>query len=189
MLDKADRPSPALALAFLLHDIAKPPTQRFTPERIRFDGHCELGAEMAGRICRRLKLPRAVIERVHYLTVNHLRIKDAPNMRPARLKRFLREEGFPELLELFRLDTVASHGDLETYEWCRRTFEQLPHEEIAPPPLLSGYDLIAMGYRPGPVFKTILTAVETAQLEGEIGAADEARALVRRRFPLPSDSR
>jgi len=189
MLDKADRPSPALALALLLHDIAKPPTQRFTPERIRFDGHCELGAEMAGRICRRLKLPRAVIERVHYLTVNHLRIKDAPNMRPARLKRFLREEGFPELLELFRLDTVASHGDLETYEWCRRTFEQLPHEEIAPPPLLSGYDLIAMGYRPGPVFKTILTAVETAQLEGEICAADEARALVRRRFPLPSDSR
>ena len=189
MLGKADRPSPTLALALLLHDIAKPPTQRFTAERIRFDGHCELGAEMAGRICRRLKLPRAVIERVQYLVANHLKIKDAPNMRPARLKRFLREEGFPELLALFRLDTMASHGDLETCEWCRRTFEQLSHEEIAPPPLLSGHDLLAMGYRPGPLFKTILTAIETAQLDGELSTADEARALVRRQFPLASDSR
>jgi len=189
MLNLADRPSPALALAILLHDVAKPPTQRHTPERIRFDGHCELGAEMAGRICRRLKLPRATIERVQYLTANHLRIKDAPNMRPARLKRFFREEGFPELLELFRLDTLASHGDLETQQWCRRTFEQLSHEQIAPPPLLSGHDLIAMGYRPGPLFKTILTTIETAQLEGEITTPEAARAFVRRQFPLPSDGR
>jgi poly(A) polymerase len=178
-----------LAVAILLHDIAKPPTQRRTVERIRFDGHCELGAEMASRICRRLKLPRAVIERVRYLVANHLKIKDAPNMRPARLKRFLREEGFTELLELFRLDSLASHGDLDGYEWCRRTFDELSREQIAPPPLLSGHDLIAMGYRPGPLFKTILTAVETAQLEGEIAAPDEARRLVRRQFPLPSDSR
>jgi poly(A) polymerase len=189
MLDAADRPSPALGLTLLLHDIAKPPTQRRTPERIRFDGHCELGAEMAGRIGRRLKLPRAVIERVQYLVANHLRIKDAPNMRPARLKRFLREEGFPELLELFRLDSLASHGDLEGYQWCRRTFEELSREQIAPPPLLTGHDLIALGYRPGPLFKTILTAVETAQLEGELAAPDAARRFVRRRFPLPSDSR
>jgi poly(A) polymerase len=189
MLDAARQPSPALALAVLLHDIAKPPTQRHTPERIRFDGHCELGAEMAGHICRRFKLPRTVIERVRYLTANHLRIKDAPNMRPARLKRFLREEGFPELLELFRLDSLASHGDLDGYEWCRKTFDELSHEQIAPPPLISGHDLIALGYRPGPLFKTILTAVETAQLEGEIATAAEARHFVRRQFPLPSDSR
>jgi len=189
MLDLAERPSPALALAILLHDIAKPRTQRRTPERIRFDGHCEMGAEMAGRICRRLKLPKAVIERARYLIANHLRIKDAPNMRPARLKRFLREEGFPELLELLRLDSLASHGDLRAHEWCRRTLDDLSREQIAPPPLLTGHDLIALGYRPGPLFKTILTAIETAQLEGEIATADEARHFVRRVFPLPPDSR
>jgi len=189
LLDKAERPSPTLALALLLHDVAKPPTQRFTPERIRFDGHCERGAEMAGCILRRLKMPRNMIERVQYLVVNHLRISDAPQMRPAKWKRFLREEGFPELLELFRLDCVASHGDLRAYEWCRKTLEELSHEQIAPPPLISGHDLIAMGYRPGPIFKTILTAVETAQLEGEIATADQARNFVRRQFPLPSDSR
>jgi len=184
MLDLAERPSPALALALLLHDVAKPPTQRHTAARIRFDGHCEMGVEMAGRICRRFKLPRAVIERVQYLVLNHLRIKDAPNMRPARLKRFFREEGFAELLELFRLDTLASHGDLRPYKWCRKKFEELSHEQMAPPPLITGHDLIAMGYQPGPVFKTILTALETAQLEGKLNTADEARNLVRRTFPL-----
>jgi len=188
MLDMADQPSVALAFAILLHDVAKPPTQRRTAKRIRFDGHCEMGATMARRICRRLKLPRAVIERVQYLVANHLKIKDAPNMRPARLKRFLREEGFAELLEIFRLDSLASHGNLEGYAWCRQTFEQLSREQVAPPPLLTGHDLIAMGYRPGPLFKEILTAVETAQLEGRIHAADEARHLVRRRFPLRGDA-
>jgi len=184
MLDLAERPSPALALALLLHDVAKPPTQRHTPARIRFDGHCEMGAEMSGRICRRFKLPRAVTERVQYLVLNHLRIKDAPKMRPARLKRFFREEGFAELLELFRLDTLGSHGDLRPYKWCRKKFDELSREQIAPPPLITGRDLIAMGYEPGPIFKTILTAVETGQLEGKLTSADQARNFVRRTFPL-----
>lgn len=188
MLDLAHEPSLALALGILLHDVAKPPTKRITPARIRFDGHCEIGATMAGRICRRLKLPKAVVERVQYLVANHLKIKDAPAMRPARLKRFLRETGFPELLELFRLDSLASHGNLDGYEWCRQTFEGLSREQVAPPPLVTGHDLIAMGYRPGPLFKTILTAVETAQLEGKIHSADAARRFVRRQFPLPRNS-
>ncbi len=180
--------SPSLALGILLHDIAKPPTQRFTPERIRFDGHCDLGADMARTICRRLKLPNSLTAQVVYLVANHLRIKDAPQMRKARLKRFLREPGFAELLELFRLDTLASHGNMDDYEWCRRTYEEMAREPLAPPPLLRGDDLIAMGYRPGPLFKTILTAVETAQLEGKISTAEAARTFVLRRFPLAANT-
>jgi len=184
MLDLADRPSVTLALGLLLHDIAKPQTQRCTPERIRFDGHTELGAEMAGRICRRLRLSRAITERVEYLVLNHLRFKDAPNMRPARLKRFLREPAFHELLELVRLDTLGSHGDLEAYEWIRAKMHELSQEQIAPPPLLTGRDLIAMGYRPGPLFKEILTQIETAQLDGEIATPEEARQFVAHHYPL-----
>jgi poly(A) polymerase len=186
MLELAEKPTVAVALALLLHDIAKPATQRHAPDRIRFDGHVELGAEMAADICRRLRLSRAIAERVEYLVANHLRIKDAPQMRPSRLKRFLREPGFAELMELFRLDTLGSHGDLETYEWVKRKSEEIPAEEIAPPPLLRGDDLIAMGYTPGPIFKEILTAVETAQLEGELHTPEEAREFVRRNYPSAS---
>ena len=186
MLDLARSPSPALALGLLLHDVGKPPTQRFAPDRIRFDRHCEVGAEMAVRICRRLRRPRALTERVEFLVANHLRVKEAPDMRPARMKRFMRHEGFAELLELFRLDSLASHRKMEAYKRCRRIWEELPPEQISPPPLLTGNDLIAMGYRPGPIFGEILTAIETAQLEGEIATPDEARERVRRDFPLPS---
>jgi len=187
MLDLARSPSPSLALGILLHDVAKPVTFRRTPERIRFDGHCEIGAEMAERICKRLRLSNALTERVKYLVANHLKIKDAPNMRPARLKRLLREEGFEELLELYRLDSLASHGNLEAYKWCRRAAEQLSREEVSPPPLLRGRDLIEMGYRPGPIFKKILDAVETAQLEGEIATPEQARRFVLEKFP-PDES-
>ncbi|MBI5252281.1 MAG: CBS domain-containing protein, partial [Desulfomonile tiedjei] len=51
-------------------------------------------------------------------------------------------------------------------------------------PLLTGKDLIAMGYAPGPVFAKILTALRSARLDGEISTVDEARRMIRSRFPL-----
>jgi len=115
---------------------------------------------------------------VSYLVKNHLRLVNAPEMRTATLKRFLREEGIEELLELARIDALSSSGDLRPYEFCRRKLAELGPEQISPPPLLNGRDLIALGLPPGPRFKEILRAVEEAQLEGRLRNREDALAWV-----------
>ncbi len=182
MLESLRSPSATLALGVLLHDVGKPPT--FTiRERIRFDNHVEVGARMAEAICARLRLSSREIERVVDLVRNHLRFKDFPRMRRSTQIRFLRLPGFEEHLELHRLDCLASHRDLTNYELARRMLEETPVEQIKPSPLLRGEDLIAEGYKPGPLFKKILQAVEDAQLEGKLASKEDAMRLVIEQFP------
>jgi poly(A) polymerase len=175
-----------LAWAVLLHDVGKPPT--FTPveetgDRIRFDGHAEIGARMAAAICRRLRFSVDETEQIESLVANHLRFKDVFQMRPATLKRFARLPGFQEEhLELHRLDCQASHGNLDAYEFVRRFLRDTPPEEVRPPRLLTGEDLKAMGFRPGPRFKEILHAVEEGQLEGRLMRREDAVEFVRREY-------
>jgi poly(A) polymerase len=182
MLEGLRSPTPTLALGVLLHDVGKPPTFSVR-ERIRFDNHMEVGAKMAEEICSRLRLSSRATEQVVELVRYHLRFKDFPRMRRSTQVRFLRLPGFEEHLELHRLDCLASHGDLSTYEMAKRLLEETPAEEIRPAPLLRGDDLIAQGYSPGPVFKEILRAVEDAQLDGKIHTPTEALSLVVECFP------
>jgi len=187
MLESMSSPTPTLALGVLLHDVGKPPTFSIR-ERIRFDNHAEVGAKMAAQILNRLRLSSRDTEQVVELVRHHLRFMDFPRMRRSTQLRFLRLAGFAEHLELHRLDCLASHSDLSTYEMAKRLREETPIEEVRPAPLLRGDDLIAQGYKPGPIFKDILQAVEDAQLEGKIHTSPEALSLVVERFPLlPSD--
>ena len=184
MLEMLRQPSTTLAMGVLLHDVGKPPTFRIA-ERIRFDGHVEVGARMAEEICGRLRFSRRETDRIVALVENHLRFKDAPRMKESTLKRFLRLDGFEEHLELHRLDCLSSHRNLENYELVHRAWSTLPTEAIQPAPLLTGHDLLAAGYTPGPLFRQILQAVEEAQLENRIKTQTEALALVRSQFPAP----
>ncbi|MGD0500366.1 MAG: CCA tRNA nucleotidyltransferase [Bryobacteraceae bacterium] len=184
LLERLERPSLTLALGALLHDVGKPPTFRVA-ERIRFDGHVEAGVKLAGQILSRLRFSRDEIERVEALVANHMRFKDASEMRESTLKRFLRLPRFDEHLELHRLDVLASNRRLENYEFARRKREEFSAGRLKPPPLVTGADLIAAGYEPGPLFTRILTAVEDAQLEGLADTREDALALVRERFPKP----
>ena len=181
LLRNLDLPSFELALAALLHDIGKPPTFSIR-DRIRFDNHCEVGARMTEAICGRLRLSNEQTERVADLVRDHLRFKDVQQMRESTLKRFLRQPFFSDHLELHRLDCLASHGDLTNWEFCKKKLAELGPEEIRPKRLLTGDDLITMGYPPGPLFSKILTLLEDAQLEGSIKNRDEAIAWLRREF-------
>jgi poly(A) polymerase len=129
---------------------------------------------MAEEVLKRLKRSRATWERVAYLVRNHLRHMQAPNMRLSTLKRFLGEEGIDELLELTRIDALSANGDLQYYQFCKQKLAELKREEIHPPPLIRGKDLIAMGFTPGPRFHEILKEVEEAQLGGELSSREEA---------------
>jgi len=182
LLSHLDRPSETLAYGCLLHDVAKPVCIRQDAERITFYGHTEKGAEMAEEILKRLKRGRATWERVGYLVHNHLRHIQAPKMRLSTLKRFLREEGIEELLELTRIDALSSNGDLHYYEYCKERLAELKDEEIRPAPLVRGGDLIAMGIIPGPIFTDILRQVEDAQLGGELNSREEALEWIHRHY-------
>ena len=178
-----------LALGTLLHDVAKPACQeRREDGKITFYGHTDRGAEVAFEICRRLRRSNAVGERVAWLVKHHLKPVNAPQMRLSTLKRFLREEGIEELLELCAIDARAASGDMQYVDFCRTKLAELATEEIAPPPLLTGNDLIALGHRPGPSFKQILHAVEEAQLEGTLADRAQALAFVRDKFPAEKTS-
>jgi poly(A) polymerase len=171
--------SKTLALGALLHDVGKPPTFRVAPDRIRFDGHAEIGTKMAEEICRRFRLSNDETEQVLALVANHMRFGDIQRMKESTLKRFFRLPKFEEHLNLHRLDCQSSHRDLSLYEFAKEKFHALPAEQIRPEPLITGDDLIAAGYKPGPQFKELLTAVEDAQLEGSINTKEEAMELVR----------
>ena len=178
---------PTLAWGALLHDIGKPAT--YTPpsgpeDRIRFNGHVEVGVAIAAEILRRLRFSNDDTTQILALVQNHMRFGDVHRMKTATLKRFFRLDRFPEHLALHRMDSLASHGSLDNYNLARQQFESTPEVEFRPTPLLTGQDLIRLGYAPGPKFKTILHTVEEAQLEGSIQTPQEALALVRKQFPL-----
>jgi len=185
LLEQLDHPTVTLALGALLHDVGKPPTFRIA-ERIRFDGHVEEGVEITHRILTRLRFSRDVIEQVEALVANHMKFKDVPHMKGSTLKRFLRLPAFDEHLELHRLDVLSSNRRMESYETVQCKLAELSEEQLKPPRLLTGADLIAEGYHPGPQFSRILAAVEDAQLEGRVSTPGEALAMVRRLFPSDS---
>jgi len=183
--------SMTLAWGTLLHDIGKPAT--FQPptgpgDRIRFNGHPEIGVRIGEEICRRLRFSNEETTQILALIENHMRFADTPRMKASTLKRFFRLDRFPEHLALHRMDCNAStldmHGRLENYYFAKERFEATPEEQVRPVPLLTGQDLIAAGYKPGPAFKTMLLAVEEAQLEGTIHSLCEAMALIQAQFPL-----
>ncbi len=176
--------SATLAWGALLHDVGKPPTFRRAPERIRFDGHVEVGVRMAEEICRRLHMSNSDTEQILALVANHMRFGNVEKMRTSTLKRFLRLKQFDEHLALHRMDCLSSHGGLSLYEFARQQYETAEPAEIQPSSLINGDDLIAMGYRPGPDFRRILTTVEDAQLEAQIKTREDALALVESTFPL-----
>lgn len=174
-------PSFTLAMGILLHDIGKTVTFEEL-DRIRFNLHEKVGADMAAKICDRLKTSNAEKELIVWLVLKHLYFKDAQKMRLNKLKRLFAHEGYPELAELCRIDALASCGDLSDYHYCQEMFSKLSHEEVKPKPLITGHDLIDMGLKPGPLFKDILTKIDDEQLDGNIttkeAAIEEVRALI-----------
>ncbi len=175
--------SPTLAWGVLLHDVGKPPT--FTPvsdarERIRFDGHVEVGVRMAEEICQRLRFSGDDTSQVVALVANHLRFKDVQDMRLSTLKRFVRLPRFEEHLELHRLDCLSSHRNLEAYEFVARFLKETPPSTVQPPRLVTGDDLRELGLPPGPSYGKILRAVEDAQLEGRLANRQDALIFARR---------
>jgi putative nucleotidyltransferase with HDIG domain len=177
--------SPTLAWGALLHDVGKPATFRRAPDRIRFDGHVEIGVRIADELLTRLRFSNRDREQILALVENHMRFADVRKMKDATFKRFVRLPEFAEHLEMHRLDCLASHGNLELLHYTRERLAALPAGAAHPARLINGNDLIAAGFVPGPRFAEILHAVEDAQLEGMIHTHDEALRFAEQNFLRP----
>jgi poly(A) polymerase len=185
LLDHLPSPCPpTLAWGALLHDVGKPATFRVAPDRIRFDDHVDVGVKIGEEICHRLRFSNDDTAQILALIKNHMRFGHVSRMKESTLKRFMRLPGFDEHLALHRADSLASHGNLSTYEFLQSKLNETPAPELRPSVLIDGDDLIAAGYRPGPRFREILNAVEDAQLEGQLVSRGAALEYVAREFPL-----
>ena len=185
--------SPTLAWGMLLHDVGKPPT--FTPpdpgkpgDRIRFNGHAEIGVAVARAILNRLRFSNDDCAQILALVKHHMQFGDVPKMKQSTLKRFLRLPQFDEHMALHYADVMSSHGMLGPYQTAERALAEMGQEEIRPTLLLTGGDLIAAGFRPGPRFREMLTLAEDAQLEGAVTTPQEALALLQEVFGPPEST-
>ena len=164
-----------LVLSVLFHDLGKPAT-RVVDEtgRIRFNGHEGVSSEISLRIMHRLRFSNEVIDAVLPAVRLHMSFKDVPNMRVATLKRMMARPTFEEELELHRVDCLASHGMLDNHAMLIAKREEFGRAPLIPEPLITGHDLIELGWKPGKRFAEALQAVQTRQLEGTLTSKEEA---------------
>jgi len=177
----APDPSPTLAWSVLLHDIGKKSTMRML-DRLRFNGHDQVGARMATGILKRLHASSDLIDSTSTCIENHMHFMNVTSMRLATLKRLLSRPTILDELELHRVDCLASHGNVDNVTFVRKRLDEFARERIKPSPLLRGNDLILLGMTPGPLFSTILREVYDLQLDEKIATHDEAIEVVKSRW-------
>jgi poly(A) polymerase len=173
-----------LVFSVLLHDIGKPATFKYdsAEDRIRFNGHDKIGAEMAARIMERLRFSRHEIDATVEAVDQHMIFKDVQKMRVSRLKRFMSRPNFDDELILHKVDCASSHGGLDNYDFLLAKKEEFSRAPLIPPPLVRGDDLLRLGWKPGPQIGKILEAVQTRQLEGVLTTRDEALTWIASEF-------
>jgi poly(A) polymerase len=142
----------------------------------------QMPADVASAIVERLKFSAAEMQHVVSLVENQARFRTVRTMAVHMLKRFFRLQRFEDHMELARIVSLASGGDLEDYNFALLKHRTWTKEDIWPSALITGEDLIALGFRPGPVFKEILTCVEDEQLEGRLQDRQQALDFVLANF-------
>lgn len=175
-----------VSLSTLLHDIGKPATREVVDTEIHFYGHELIGAEMAEGILYRLKFPKYVIDRVKILVAEHMRIHEFAKMRKAKKIRLIQEPYFNQLLELLKADITGSSAirdipeDMSTlnaiYEFIIEYEEELKKKPtiVKKERLITGFDIINLGIKPGKMIGDILEAIEDEILEDNITTREEA---------------
>jgi len=129
-------------------------------------------------ICKRLRMSNNELDAIGWMLQHFEDVTSSKTKSLAELKRLLVHPSAPDLLELARADALAGDRDLSPVMHCEELLRQTPREQLDPPPLISGADLIAMGLQPGKLFREVLDAVRDAQLNEVISTKDAALKLV-----------
>ena len=141
--------------------------------------HAFVDAAGGNAICRRLKLSNQETQRTRWLVANQHALVDARHCPWPKLQRLLTTHGIEELLALHAAIAAATGKQTLDVDHCRELLK-LPPDELDPPPLISGDDLIEHGVPRGKHYQRLLAAVRDAQLEKQVATKREAIALVDR---------
>ncbi len=189
-----------LRFAALYHDVAKPQTRSIDPDgRIRFFHHDSVGAQTIAERAQALRLSNPEVERLRVIVQHHLRphhlAKTPPPPSRRAIYRFFRDTGAAGvdicLLSLADELAIAEHTlDQDTWDRYVQTIRALleawwehPEEQVAPPSLVSGRDLIhLLGAEPGPGLGALLEAIREAQAVGLIHTREQAIEFARRQL-------
>ena len=130
------------------------------------------------KVCRRLKLSNDECDRIAWLVAHQTDLDDAPQLSLAALKRTLAHPYRDDLIKLVRVDRIANSSSLEPIKFCENFLATTPVEVLDPIPFVTGDDLIALGLKPGPRFKSVLVVIRDAQLNLQIASREEGLAMV-----------
>ncbi len=172
MLDLLPAPrEPRLVWSILLHDIAKPQaliveTKPDGSPWYRTPNHAKMGADRVPALLRRFKESCETIDIVKTAVGCHMQFVELPKMKLATIRKMLGRPTIELELELHRLDCLASHSKLDLYELAQQHLAQFKDEPVLPKPLITGRDLIKLGYTPGPEMGKLLKSLYNRQLEG-----------------------
>lgn len=166
MLNELSHPSPALALAVLLHDIGKPATRTVEEGRIRFTGHAQVGADIAAEWMTRMKFSNALRDQVVGMVDRHMNFMNVPHMKKSTLRRLVGSPYFEEELELHRIDCLCSNGITASHTTLLKVRADHEAEAALPEPWVTGRDLIGMGLTEGPEIGEWKHRAYDEQLEG-----------------------
>ena len=136
---------------------------------------CDRSPREAAGVCRALRLSNRLTDAVVWLVESLTAVRDESILELADLKLLMAGAVWAELPVLLKAELIATGADSGPYDRLMRRAEAIAPDEIAPPPLLSGDDLIAMGVKAGPRFGEILDAVYRLQLNEGITTRDQAR--------------
>lgn len=192
-LPLTDQDHLALAYAALFHDMGKQHTYSRNEEgRVHFIHHETFSSQAAERIMERLRFSNVLKTKVLRLVENHMRILNlSAETKENALRRLVHRMGdeAPLLVLLSLADKEASRGilsyqnDAVVEGHCLRILDLSRQKEIVHPPrLITGHDVMALGYPHGPAVGRILTFVREKQISGEIKTREEALEEIRREF-------
>lgn len=182
-LSKMKEPHLILAWSVLLHDVGKPATFSLSETGVpRFYNHAYRGAEIAKTILQRLKTSREFAEHVCLLIKHHMDFFNVPQMKLSTFRRFVNLPNFELMLELTRLDSLASVGDDSLYRQCIERWQKIREEQLdqLPTALINGNDLIEIGFKPGKELGQILKKAYDFQLEKGISDKDRVIEFVKK---------
>ncbi len=183
MLEHMALPNLELAWSILLHDVGKPETQTFDEDGIpHFYRHDRASADLSEKILSRLKFPGKIAENITHAVKNHMRYAHVTKMKTAKVKRLMAEPTFPLELELHRVDCISSHARLDNYVFLLDKVKEADNKVEIPQPLITGNDLLKMGFKPGPFLGSVLREIADMQLEGELLNSEEAKEYVKKNF-------
>lgn len=165
-LDELEHPSFPAALAMLLWPA--------TSEGDR-------AAELVTAIAARLRVSNDERDRTLWLVRHHDAIDAAGEQPWSKLQPILISPGIHDLIAIHRARAAALGDAFDDVDFCRAKL-LLPPEELNPPPLIDGRDLMSLGIPRGPIYRTLLEQARNAQLDGEATSRAAALSLVERKY-------